>query len=235
MPLVASPERVDVGAAHLKFTEGEVDLEKLSYVDGRLATSGRATGFPLSIVGTSRRDFTQRIATSLKFGGQWDLRVGDAIDGHVRLFRESGNIRFLTEPKIEVDPEKLEVDADIVADRVTAKVAAAGRGLGRIDGSIETTLSKRDGQWGLAGDAPLALTSDIDIPDLRWLARLSGVPGLDVYGALKVAVTGRGTVGRPSLNGHASGRGDRPALARPRASTRATGRSISTSRTTASS
>ena len=203
--LVAAKDRLEIGAAHLKFNEGEVDVGRLAYADGRLSTAGRATGFPMSLVGTFSREFNQRVATTLKFGGEWDVRVGDAVDGHVRLFRESGNLRFLTEPRIDVDPEKIEVDADIVANRVTARVSATGRGLGIIQGSIDTRLSKRDGQWGLATDAPLTLKSDIDIPDLRWLARLSGVPGLDVYGGLKVAVTGTGTVGRPLLAGHATG------------------------------
>jgi translocation and assembly module TamB len=203
--LIAGADHIEVGAAHLKFTEGQLDLDRLTYIDQHLATAGHASGFPLSVIGTFSRDFAQRVSTSLKFGGEWDLKVGDAIDGKVRLFRESGNIRFLTEPRFDVDPEKIEVVADIVADRISAQISAAGRGLGRIDASIDTRLSKRDGQWGLAGDAPLTLKSDVDIPDLRWLARLTGVPGLDVYGALKVALTGHGTVGQPLLAGHASG------------------------------
>ena len=203
--LVVGAERVEVGAARMNFADGRIDLGRLVYEDGRVDTAGKASGFPLSMVGTFSRTFNQQVSTTLKFGGEWDLKIGDTIDGKVRLFRESGNIRFLTEPRFDVDPEKIEVSADIVANRVNAQVAAAGRGLGRIDGSIESRLSKRDGRWGLAGDAPLAMKSDIDIPDLRWLARLSGVPGLDVYGALKVAVTGRGTVAQPLLAGHASG------------------------------
>ncbi len=205
--LVAGPERVEVGPAHLAFAEGRLDLQRLVYVDDRLDTAGTATGFPLSLAGTFSRDFNQRVATTLKFGGQWDLRIGDAIDGTVRVYRESGNVRFLTDPKIDVDPEKVEVDADIVADRIDAKVQATGRGLGDIRASLQTRLTKHDGQWGLAGDAPLALDSDVDIPDLRWVARLVGVPGLDVYGAAKIAVRGKGTVGRPLLAGHASGDG----------------------------
>ena len=205
--LAVGRQRVEVGPGRLNFTEGRVDLQRLVSVDGRIETAGRASGFPLSIVGTFSRDFARQVSTDLKFGGEWDLRVGDAIDGRLRLFRESGRVRFLTEPRFDIDPEKMEVAVDLVADRVTALVAAAGRGLGRIDASIDTRLTKRDGQWGLPGDAPVALKGDIDLPDLRWLARLSGVPGLDVYGALKVAVTGKGTVATPLLAGHASGEG----------------------------
>ena len=203
--LLASKERIDVGATRLKFNEGQVDLARLTYSLGEVATAGSATGFPLAIVGTFSRDFSRQVATSLKFGGRWDLRIGETIDGNVMLFRESGNIQFLTEPKFNVDPEKIDVSATIVANHVAAQISAAGRGLGRIEASIETRLSKRDGQWGLAGDAPLALKSDIDIPDLRWLARLSGRPGLDLYGRLQVAVTGHGTVAHPLLAGHATG------------------------------
>ena len=203
--LFASREKIDMGTTRLKFSEGQVDLQRFTYADGQIATAGSASGFPLAIVGTFSRDFSHQVATSLKFGGQWDLRIGDAIDGNVKLFRESGNVQFLTEPKFSVDPEKIDMSATVVANRVSAHISAGGRGLGRIEASIDTRLSKRDGQWGLAGDAPLALKSDIDIPDLRWLARLSGRPGLDLYGRLQIALTGRGTVAHPLLAGHASG------------------------------
>ncbi len=203
--LYASREKVDVGAARLKFSEGQVDLQRLTYAGGQISTAGSASGFPLAVVGTFSRDFARQVSTSLKFGGLWDLRIGDAIDGSVKLFRESGNLQFLTEPKFTVYPEKIDASATIVADRVSAQISAAGRGLGRIEASIDSRLSKRDGQWGLAGDAPLALKSEIDIPDLRWLARLSGRPGLGLNGRLQVALTGHGTVARPLLAGHAGG------------------------------
>lgn len=206
-PVTAGAERVEVGTTRLNFNEGRVDLRQLVYENGELQTTGSATGFPLALVGTFSRDFARQVATSLKFGAEWDLRAGEAINGRVRLFRESGNIQFLTEPRFAVDPSKVEVSADIVANKVRARIEALGTGLGQIQASVDTELSKRDGQWGLSGDAPLALKSDVDIPDLRWLARLSGRPGLDLFGRLQVAVTGRGTVGRPLLSGQAHGDG----------------------------
>ena len=203
--VVASTERVEVGTAVLRFTEGRVQLDRLVSADGTIATAGSASGFPLAVIGTLSPEFARQVATSLKFGGQWDLRIGDTIDGNVRLFRESGNVQFLTDPRFSIAPSKLEIAATVVADHVTAKVTAIGDGLGRIEASVETRIEKRGGQWGLPSEAPLALTSDVDVPDLRWLARLSGRPGLDLRGHVKLAVTGKGTVGQPSLAGHASG------------------------------
>ena len=205
VPLFVSAGRVELGRAALKFTDGRVDLERLVYADGQVDTAGKASGFPLALAGTFSRDFARQVRTSLKFGGKWDLRIGHAVDGKVHLFRESGDIQFLTEPRFSLDVENLDVRADIIANRVNAKIAAAGRGLGRIAASVETSLSQRDGSWGVAGDAPLALTSDIDIPDMRWLARLSGRRGLDLSGTLRVALTGRGTIAHPLLSGSANG------------------------------
>ncbi len=204
-PLSIGSGRVEVGSTRLRFTEGRVELQRLVVEDGTVATAGGATGFPLAILGTFSRDFAHQVSTSLKFGAQWDLRVGETVDGKVRLFRESGDVQFLTEPRFSVDPERAEVAADIVANRVAARIDVAGRGLGHVDATFDTVLSKRDGQWGLAGDAPLVLEGDVDIPDLRWLARLSGRPGLDLVGHLVVAVTGRGSIAKPMLAGHATG------------------------------
>ena len=203
--VLVDAERVEVGAARLRFDQGQVQLDRLVSSDGTIVTAGSATGFPLALVGTFSPEFSRRVATSLKFGGQWDLRIGTAIDGKVRVFRESGNVQFLTDPKFAIEPSTLEVAATIVADKVAARITAIGDGLGRIEASLDTRLEKRGGQWGLPGDAPLELRSDVDIPDLRWLARLSGRPGLDLSGRLRAAVTGRGTVGQPLLSGSATG------------------------------
>ncbi|MEO8938049.1 MAG: translocation/assembly module TamB domain-containing protein [Burkholderiaceae bacterium] len=203
--VLASADRVEIGKAVLRFTEGRVQLDRLVSADGTIATTGTASSFPLAVIGTLSPEFARQVSTSLKFGGQWDLRVGDTIDGSVRLFRESGNVQFLTDPKFSIEPTKLEIAATVVADRVTAQVTAIGEGLGRIEGSVGTRLEKRGGAWGLSSDAPLTFTSAIDVPDLRWLARLSGRPGLDLRGHVKMAVTGKGTVGEPLLAGHASG------------------------------
>ena len=56
----------------------------------------------------------------------------------MRVFRESGNVQFLTDPKFAIEPSKLEVAATIVADRVSAHVSAIGDGLGRIEASVDT-------------------------------------------------------------------------------------------------
>ena len=203
--LLVSADRVEVGAARLRFDQGQVQLDRLVSSDGTIVTAGSATNFPLALVGTFSPEFSRQVATTLKFGGQWDLRIGATIDGKVRVFRESGNVQFLTDPKFAIEPSTLEVAATIVADKVAARITAIGDGLGRIEASLDTRLEKRGGQWGLPGDAPLELRSDVDIPDLRWLARLSGRPGLDLSGRLRAAVTGRGTIGEPLLSGSATG------------------------------
>ena len=68
-----------------------------------------------------------------------------------------------------------------------------------------TTLEKRNGQFGLPGDAPLTLASAVDIPDLQGLARLAGVDGLTVAGSINGNVTAHGTVANPRLGGQATG------------------------------
>jgi translocation and assembly module TamB len=206
MPLVTGAQQVRVGAATFRFADsGEVDLDHLDYLDDRLDTAGRATGFPLAIVGAFSKDLATRLSTTLKFGASWNLRAGDQVDGKLRVFRESGNLRFLTEPRQDVDVEQLALDADIVADRVAAHLVARARGVGNVDATFTTTLAKRDGQWRLPSDAPFMLASTLDVPDLRGVARLSGVQGLDAGGSLSANVSGQGTVGHPSLGGQATG------------------------------
>ncbi len=114
-PVVASAERVEVGAARAaRSTEGA----RRPRTAGRTATDdSRRPAAPADsrcrCVGTFSREFNQRVATTLKFGGAWDLRIGDTDRRQrPRCSASRATCRFLTEPKFDVDPEKLEVDAD---------------------------------------------------------------------------------------------------------------------------
>ena len=203
--LVAGVDRAELGRTVLQFSDGSAEIDRFVYAGGRLTTSGRATGVPLDLVGTFSREFAHQVRTSLKLGAEWDVRVDSEIDGKLHVFRESGDVQFLGEPRFALAFDNLDVAAVVVASRVSANLDAAGNGFGSVKASAETRVSKRASGWGIAGDAPLQLKSDIDIPDMRWLGRLSGRPGLDLSGRLRVVAAARGTVANPSLSGSAKG------------------------------
>jgi translocation and assembly module TamB len=60
-------------------------------------------------------------------------------------------------------------------------------------------------QAGLNNDSPLRLTANADMGSIAWMAPFAGQPGPRTGRRLKLAVTGSGTVGAPTLNGSVNG------------------------------
>ncbi|MGZ8320368.1 MAG: translocation/assembly module TamB domain-containing protein, partial [Telluria sp.] len=57
----------------------------------------------------------------------------------------------------------------------------------------------------LGTGSPLRLAVNADMASIAWMAPLAGQPGLELDGAMKVALTGGGTIGTPTLSGSVNG------------------------------
>ncbi|RZL28988.1 MAG: hypothetical protein EOP35_25620, partial [Rubrivivax sp.] len=69
----------------------------------------------------------------------------------------------------------------------------------RVDATAQMIRGRID------NDSPLRLTANASLGSLAWVSPLIGQPGLELDGALNLAVNGAGTVGAPTLNGTVNG------------------------------
>ena len=201
--LVIGAEHFLLGRTGIAFGGGNLALEETRFARGELASSGSMTGMPLAPALRIARQ-TPRLRSTLVLGGRWALRGREQIEGVVEIEREQGDLVILSDE----EPLALglsEVKLAVRAARNVVDVRASVRGTHlEAQASGETLLSRRDGKWGLAGNAPLKLQARADLASIRPVVALlsSTVTG---EGKLAVQLTGDGTVAHPQLRGEISG------------------------------
>lgn len=154
------------------------------------------------------------LKTDLRLGGQWQIEATDQANGRIELRRESGDVALPTTPPTALGLNRLDVGVDIVDNRLRARLSAQGAKLGEITADAHTQLSRRDGAWGIAGEAPLQGQARFAVPALAWAAPLVDAGGGVIFdGAVKAEAGVDGTVAQPRVEG--SIQGERLAFALP--------------------
>ncbi|MEO8383811.1 MAG: translocation/assembly module TamB domain-containing protein [Betaproteobacteria bacterium] len=215
-PFVAAADgSVDLGTARFDVSGGKLEITQFRMANGVMATRGSGSDLPLA-VGVPFSDALKRnIDTTLRLGAEWDIATSAVappsgatpvkVSGKLRLFRQSGDIRFLAEPPFAAGLDALDFKADVADNVVKATLAVSGKQLGRIDFTATTRAEQRGQTWSIPPTAPLQLQGEIDVPSLVWITRVAGKPGITLDGKLRATVAGTGTFGSPQLSGRASG------------------------------
>jgi translocation and assembly module TamB len=204
---LAKPERIDLGNAVLALANGSVNIQSLTKNGGHWASRGAATAVPLTYLAKLSPALGDTLSGSLTLGAQWglDLQVAaggvPALNGNVRVFREAGDLVVGSDTPVILGLSKLEARADVASGALRMQLDVAGARLGQA--RVDATAQMIKGRLG--NDSPLRFTANADMGSIAWMAPLAGTPGLELDGALKLALTGAGTVGTPTLNGNING------------------------------
>lgn len=201
--LAAGPKRVSVRDAHLRLQQGSLTVNEASYRNGELATRGRFSGIPASAL-QRLSGSTLPMDISLILAGNWDLHLGQSLDGTVQIRRENGDIVVLSEPNTPLGLSALELQLTARHNRVNLQGDVRGAQLGSLSAQGETLLSRRNDVWGIDGAAPMRAEADIAVKSLAWLAPLVS-PALETDGALNMQFKATGTVNRHEFAGFFAG------------------------------
>lgn len=202
------PATISMRNAVIRLPDGTVSLQSLDKSDGRWSSKGVATGVPLAYIAQFSPALQENVRGDLTVGGQWaiDLQApaagaAPALAGMVHVFREKGDMIVGSEVPVVLGLRTLDLRADVSGGALRTQVQfdAARAGTARIDATTQLV------QGRLSNASPLKLTMNADMGSIAWMAPLAGQPGLELDGALKVALTGSGTVGTPALNGTVNG------------------------------
>lgn len=206
---LASPQRIDLGNAVLALANGSVNIQSLSKNGGHWASRGAATGVPLTYLAKLSPTLGETLSGSLTLGAQWglDLQAAaaaggiPALNGNVRVFREAGDLVVGSDAPVILGLSKLEARADVASGALRMQLDVNGTRLG--SARVDATAQMIKGRLG--NDSPLRFTANADMGSIAWMAPLIGTPGVELDGALKLALTGAGTIGTPTLNGNING------------------------------
>ncbi len=206
---LAKPEQIAFNGAVVKLPAGAITVESLSKVGPRWSSRGSATGVPVSYLAQASDAVRQNLRGDLTLGAQWALDMQmpaaanavPALNGNLHVFREKGDLIAGETAPVVLGLRQLDLRADVAGGALRAQLALDGSRVGnaRVDATAQMIRGRID------NDSPLRLTANASLGSLAWVSPLIGQPGLELDGALNLAVTGAGTVGAPTLNGTVNG------------------------------
>jgi translocation and assembly module TamB len=206
---LANPEQIAFTNATIRLPAGSVTLQSLNKNGPRWTSRGVATGVPVSYLSQFSDAVRQNLRGDMTLGAEWafDMRAPSApgappaLDGSLHLFREKGDLIAGDVAPVVLGMRQLDLRADVKGGALHAQLAVDGSKIGtaKVDATAQLIHGRLD------NDSPLRLTANANLGSLAWVSPLIGQPGLEVDGALSLAVTGAGTVGAPTLNGTVSG------------------------------
>ena len=203
------PREISLRNAVIKLPNGSVTLETLDKNGPHWTSKGAAAGVPLDYLAQCSPDLRDSLRGDLTIGGQWALDMqapaapgaAPALNGMLHLFREKGDLTVGADVPVVLGLRVLDVRADIVGGALRTQLQIDGTRAGRA--TVDATAQLVQGR--IAAASPLKLTADADIASVAWLAPFAGQPGLELDGTLKLALSGAGTIGVPTLNGSVNG------------------------------
>ena len=204
-PLRLAGDEFALGPAELGADDWSLRIEHLRRKQGRLETAGRLQHLPpLAVLAAfpellgedaTRSSALRTAADSLRLGGEWSLTLADRLNGHARLWRESGD---LVPAGIALGLSEGRLDLRAEAGRIEAALALRGRRLGEVDGRLE---AKAGSSQLLDLQAPWQGRVRVDVPDLAWAGPLAG-EGIQLAGGLSGTLVLSGTPARPGYKGN---------------------------------
>ncbi len=196
--LLLSRERQQVTDLALTLAGGQANVAQFDRQGAQLATHGSLANLPLApALGLLEKPLP--FTTDLRMNGDWNLRLGETLDGQARLLRQSGDVR-LAEPAMNLGLTALALNFRADASRVTARLEADTREAGQVRAEGRATLVRAGAIFGLPRSAPLAWTATLKVPDLR-LARPFLPVGIRLDSRLAAQLAGSGSLAAPRIDG----------------------------------
>ncbi|MDP1595039.1 MAG: translocation/assembly module TamB domain-containing protein [Gallionella sp.] len=198
-------QHIELNNARFDFNGADLTLHELTYEGGHIASRGEFTGLPLTYLqGIAGQDGDP--GNDLTLGGNWQFTIKNSVNGQIDLWRVRGDVPLSSNPPTMLGLSRLTLNLKAVNNQLQAQLEAAGSKLGSIKAEAHSTLSARDGVWGIASSAPLRASLDMSVETLAWLPMLiDKSETLTFDGALNGSMRADGTFARPNLTGRLDG------------------------------
>ena len=203
-----SPAKLQVAAGRLALQDARFDfagaklvLNELDYRAGQISSRGGFSGLSYAYLQSlSEQDL--ELDSDLTLAGDWQFVASRAVNGHLAIRREQGDVAVSDEPRITLGLSRLGFEVTAENNRLQAMLEATGTTLGKLKVDAQSRLSQHDGNWGIAADAPLQGDLDLSVGVLSWLQPLLDPSGaLTLEGAMQAQIHADGTFARPGLTG----------------------------------
>ncbi|MYM90413.1 hypothetical protein GTP91_24975 [Rugamonas sp. FT82W] len=203
------PEQIALGSTAIKLPDGSIRIDSLEKTGPAWHSKGMAAGVPVNYLAQFSDAWRDNVRSTMTVGAEWGLHLQAAgkdsppvLGGMLHAYREQGDLTItgadLPQP-LGLRTLDGRVDVNDGTLRLQLKVDGTRAGQARLD----ATAQLHDGR--LADSSAITVNGSANMGSLAWLAPLAGQPGLEIDGALKLAVNGGGTIVAPQLDGDISG------------------------------
>jgi len=180
---------------------GRLHLIEIRWKDDNAVLRGKLTGLPVTQIPGLERSGRR---SPLILGADWDLRLGDSIEGQARVFRESGDFSVRGELSTRLGLERFEAYLFARQQKLMLTLATHGREAGELGIALEAGIERAGRGWRFAPHVPIKGAAHLDMPSIAWLGRMSR-ENIEVDGSLAAEITFSGTPEAPHLQGHVKG------------------------------
>ncbi|MBL8470344.1 MAG: translocation/assembly module TamB domain-containing protein [Rhodocyclaceae bacterium] len=193
--LKLGPKRLELGAARIAGPQASLRLLETRWDGARFTSRGELAGLGFA---------PAPLQGDLRLRGQWDLRVGDTLDGELALERASGDLRMPGEGGPALGLAELKLSAAAVASRLRAELSARGEPFGNLQAQAAVRAEHAPDGWRIAPAAALSGSATLEIGRLDWLGPLID-PNTRSAGRLRGHMDLAGTMAAPRLEGRLEG------------------------------
>ena len=206
---LAHPQQIALTGFAIRLPDGAIRVDSLAKDGAHWSSKGQASGVPANYLAQLSEAWRDNVKSDMTLGAAWAMNLqaaapggAPAVNGMLHVFREQGDVTITgADVPLPLGLRQLDARVDVVGSALRLQLAMDGSRAGQA--RVDATAQLIDGR--LANDSPLTLTGSANMGSLAWLAPLSGQAGLEMDGALKVSMSGGGTIGAPQLNGDING------------------------------
>ncbi len=205
-PLLLSADEITLGAAEVRgVAGGRFRLDETRWQARHLVARGSVSGVQVGVNLDPATRKVQSRGNSLQIGGEWNVDIGEQVNGLVRVFRESGDLELQGDSPVQLGLDELQLTVSAASNRIAFGFSAHGSRLGSASGA-GTALAERtaDGTVRLVPGAPLLGSARLDIPSIAWAGPLAD-QNLKTDGSLKGEFSLAGTPASPEAAGRIRG------------------------------
>ncbi|WP_413459635.1 translocation/assembly module TamB domain-containing protein [Herbaspirillum huttiense] len=208
LTLDASAEGIEAGSTRIEIDRMALDLKRLSYRQGRLASAGQVRALDVGRVLELVQQFTGTpppVKTDLVLDSDWDFSLAETASGTLQIARKSGDVRVTTSVgEAALGLSELQLRGQFQGERmnVSGRINAARIGTLELGGDVG--LRRVDALLALAAESPLNLKASLDVPELKRVGDLIG-PQVSLNGKLAANLNAGGTLAQPRLSGAING------------------------------
>lgn len=209
--LELGPGRMLLGPARVQTENGLVELQQTFWTPQETVLRGRMRGLQL---GVSVDEFQRTVlrGKSLSLGGDWDIHLGQTVNGLLRVYREDGDLILQGDTPVALGLETVDLTVAAEGGRLAASANVSGRRLGVMAGVLTASVVRDGRGLKLEQDAPLVANATLKVPSIAWLGPLID-QNIRLGGGLDGEFSLTGTPGATEGSGRIVGSGLEVALA----------------------